>query len=200
MRRFMNTLHHLLAAASQVLPRNVSSIVMAILLCGFPMLLSAQSSANYSLLFDLIDNGGAASYSASANNQAHSLIGQAAVRTTSNGASYLLSSGAGCAFCESQISVGVEPAILPTIMRLYQNYPNPFNPSTTIRYSLERESTVELAVYNLLGEKVDVIISETQPPGDYSVDYMADALHSGIYIYRLSSEHGQLTRRFVLMK
>ncbi len=185
-------------AASPI--RRITAVLFACAVFFAPIVLSAQSSASYAILFDLIDNGGAESRSASANYYSHALIGQSAVLTYSKGSTHALSSGAGCAFCGSQITVGVEPAILPTIMRLYQNYPNPFNPSTTIRYSLERESRIELSVYNLLGEKVDVIVHETQSPGDYSVDYVAANLPGGVYVYRLSSEHGHLTRRFILLK
>ena len=165
-----------------------------------PMTAHAQSSASYAILFDLIDNGGASSSPASTSYHAHALIGQPAVLTYAKSSSHVVSSGAGCAFCESQFTVGVEPAILPMIMRLYQNYPNPFNPSTTIRYSLEREAGVVLAVFNLLGERMAVLVNERQAPGDYSVDFVADALPGGVYMYRLSTEHGQVARRFVLLK
>jgi hypothetical protein len=174
--------------------------VMALSLAFTTPPVHAQSSANYAILYDLIDNGGAPGVSVSTSHRAHSLIGQPAVLTYAKGASHVVSSGAGCAFCESQITVGVEPATLPMTMRLYQNYPNPFNPSTTIRYSLEREASVTLSVFNLLGEIVAVIVKERQTPGDYRVDYLADALPGGVYMYRLSTEHGQLTRRFVLLK
>lgn len=178
--------------------RLVTTLVLA--LACVPAMAHAQSSASYAILFDLIDNGSAPSASVSTSHRVHSLIGQPAVLTYAKSASHAVSSGAGCAFCESQFTVGVEPAILPMLMRLYQNYPNPFNPSTTIRYSLEREADVELSVFNLLGEVVAVVVSERQPPGDYSVDFRADALPGGVYMYRLSTEHGQLTRRFVLLK
>lgn len=180
------------------LRRLVTVLVLA--LACVPAMAQAQSSANYAILFDLIDNGGASSSPASASFHTHALIGQPAVLTYAKSASHAVSSGAGCAFCESQFTVGVEPAILPMIMRLYQNYPNPFNPSTTIRYSLEREAGVELSVFNLLGERVAVVVKERQAPGDYSVDFVADGLPGGVYMYRLSTEHGQLARRFVLLK
>jgi hypothetical protein len=180
------------------------SLVFLACLLGLALLamqnLHAQSSVNYAIAFDLIDNGGAPGPSSAANYDIRSFVGQSAVRTSSTGSAQSLSSGAGCAFCKSNFIVDDLPVILPMVMRLYQNYPNPFNPSTTIRYSLERESCVEVAVYNLLGEKVDVLVRETQSPGDYSVDYMASDLAGGVYVYRLATEHGQLTRRFVLLK
>lgn len=181
-------------------PRFRSLLLLAAFMAGIPAVAAAQSSANYAIAFHLIDNSGAPGTATASGHTAHSLIGQAAVHTYAQSNAMLLSSGAGCAFCGSQITVGVDPAILPMMMRLYQNYPNPFNPVTTIRYSLEREATLELAVYNLFGEKVDVIVRERQSPGDYSIDYIATDLASGVYLYRLMSEHGQLSRRFVLLK
>jgi len=162
--------------------------------------LPAQSSSSYRLAFDVFDNGGRASSNTANTLHAHSIIGQAAVLHTAAATGYEASSGAACLFCDRATGTGVQSAVLPMIMRLYQNYPNPFNPSTTIGYSLERGGTVELAVFNLLGERVAVLVEEYQDPGDYTLDYDASALQSGVYIYRLKSEHGQLTRRMVLMK
>ncbi|MDT8323364.1 MAG: T9SS type A sorting domain-containing protein [Bacteroidota bacterium] len=162
--------------------------------------LPAQSSSSYRLAFDVFDNGGRVTGNSSGSLDAHSIIGQAAVLHTTVSAGYEASSGAACLFCDRATGTAVRSAMLPMIMRLYQNYPNPFNPSTTIRYALERGGTVELAVYNLLGERVAMLVEEYQDPGDYTLEYDASALQSGVYIYRLKSEHGQLTRRMVLMK
>jgi hypothetical protein len=176
--------------------------LVCVALCSFiaPAELPAQSSANYSIAFDLIDNGGVSSTSVSTGYRSRAFIGQSAVRTYVKGTTHVVSSGAGCAFCESQFTVGIDAAILPSMMRLYQNYPNPFNPVTTIGYVLEREAMVQLAIYNLLGERIAVIVDEQQPPGEYHVDYHAESLPGGVYIYRLRTEHGQLTRRFILLK
>ncbi|MCB2203565.1 T9SS type A sorting domain-containing protein [bacterium] len=165
-----------------------------------PALVAAQSSSNYVLVADVFDNGGGRADGSSNNLASHSIVGQAAVHHTSASANYEASSGAECMFCDKLTGTAVPSATIPMVMRLYQNYPNPFNPSTTIRYSLERGGTVELSVYNLLGERIDVLVSEYQNPGDYQLDYNAAALQSGVYIYRLQNEHGQLTKRMVLMK
>ncbi len=174
-------------------------IVLAAILCCAPTL-HAQSSTSYALAFDVFDNGGRRTANASNALHAHSIVGQSAVLHTSASNGYVASSGAECMFCDQMTGTAVATAILPMVMRLYQNYPNPFNPSTTIRYALERGGTVELAVFNLLGERLEVLVEDYQDPGDYTLEYDASALQSGVYIYRLKTEHGQLTRRMVLMK
>ncbi len=74
--------------------------------------------------------------------------------------------------------------------RLFQNYPNPFNPETAISYQLSAFSDVELAVYNLLGQKVRTLVQARQPAGRYEVkwdgrDEAEREVSSGVYIYRL---------------
>ena len=75
--------------------------------------------------------------------------------------------------------------ITPTEFTLHQNYPNPFNPSTMINYQLPISSEVNLVIYNNLGEKVATLVDEKQQVGNYSVNYDATGLSSGIYLYRL---------------
>lgn len=179
-------------------PMTLARILLGVMLLSGNA--GAQGSTNYSIAFDAIDSGGASSTAASAAFQLRSFVGQAAVHTYARGATSTVSSGAGCAFCGSNYVVGIDAVVLPSVMRLYQNYPNPFNPATTIGYVLEREATVQLAVYNLLGDRIAMLVNEQQAPGEYHVDYHADALPGGVYLYRLRTEHGQLMRRFVLLK
>ena len=47
-----------------------------------------------------------------------------------------------------------------TSYNLSQNYPNPFNPSTTIQFSLPQAAFVTLEVFNIVGERVDVLVSQ----------------------------------------
>lgn len=71
--------------------------------------------------------------------------------------------------------------------RLEQNYPNPFNPSTAIKYSLASESRVKLKIINLLGQSVSELVNRTEKPGNYSIDFNAGNLASGIYFYTLEA-------------
>jgi hypothetical protein len=84
---------------------------------------------------------------------------------------------------------------------LYQNYPNPFNPLTTISYSLSLGSTpVTLKIIDLLGNEVETLVDEYQHPGEYSVDYDASNLASGIYFYQLQYGNFIQTNRMTLVK
>jgi hypothetical protein len=84
--------------------------------------------------------------------------------------------------------------------KLQQNYPNPFNPSTTINYSIAKEGQVKLNVYDMLGNNVAAIANENKQPGNYSIQFNASALPSGIYFYRLESAGYSDTKKFILMK
>jgi hypothetical protein len=69
---------------------------------------------------------------------------------------------------------------------LAQNYPNPFNPSTTISYTLPLSASVKLVVYNTLGKEIAVLVNREQPSGNYTVNFDANNLSSGIYYYQLT--------------
>ncbi|MEJ2055484.1 MAG: T9SS type A sorting domain-containing protein, partial [Calditrichaceae bacterium] len=88
----------------------------------------------------------------------------------------------------------------PNKFLLQQNYPNPFNPNTVIRYSLSVTDQVDLAVYDILGEKVAVLVSERQNAGLHTVNFNADNLSAGIYFYKLTVGNFEQVRRMVLMK
>jgi hypothetical protein len=84
---------------------------------------------------------------------------------------------------------------------LYQNYPNPFNLHTLINYQLPKTSEVELSVFNLLGQKVAMLVSEKQPAGSYEVEWDATGIEGGVYFYKLSTDKGFVqTKKLVLLK
>lgn len=83
---------------------------------------------------------------------------------------------------------------------LSDNYPNPFNPSTKIKYRLKEDGLVNLAVYNVLGEKIDQLIDEFKSKGNYSVNFNASGLSSGVYIYKLNVNNFTSIKKMVITK
>lgn len=88
----------------------------------------------------------------------------------------------------------------PQKVQLHQNYPNPFNPTTTISYSLPEASFAEIVVYDMLGRKLQSVISEHVQAGQHSIEFDASTLSSGVYLYTLQTKNQRLTRRFTVLK
>ncbi len=89
---------------------------------------------------------------------------------------------------------------LPEEYSLLQNYPNPFNPTTNIGFEIADFGLVRLAVYDLLGREVAVLVNEVMRPGTYSVKFDASALAGAVYLYRLQSADFVQTRKLLLLK
>lgn len=101
----------------------------------------------------------------------------------------------------SQIITGIDKEEkLPDIFSLSQNYPNPFNPTTTIGYSLQKESKIILEVFDMLGRHVATLVDEIKPAGNYNVTFNASGLSSGMYVYRLMTGNQIFTRKMLLSK
>lgn len=89
---------------------------------------------------------------------------------------------------------------LPTTFALAQNYPNPFNPVTTIKYQVASPVHVELAIFNVIGEKVATLVNEVQEPGFYRVAWNANTVASGAYFYVLRAGEFTSIKRMMLVK
>jgi ligand-binding sensor domain-containing protein len=109
------------------------------------------------------------------------------------------------------IKVKNEPS-MPEGFVLKQNYPNPFNPTTTISYSIPaviatqtyrgKQSVVNvtLTVYNTLGQKIATLVNKEQAPGNYTVQFNASNLPSGVYYYRLQTGVFTQSRKMIVLK
>ena len=80
------------------------------------------------------------------------------------------------------------------------NYPNPFNPETNVSFTLEKDSEVEIYIYNTKGQKVDTITEKSYTEGEHSVVWKADRFSSGVYFAVLKAGNKTQTRKLVLMK
>ena len=94
---------------------------------------------------------------------------------------------------------------LPTFPRLEPNYPNPFNSSTTIRYWVEGKGLVELAIFDLTGQKVRTLVHDRRELGVYEtvwngIDEQGMWVSSGLYLARLRSGNETDVWKMTLLK
>lgn len=85
-------------------------------------------------------------------------------------------------------------------LELAQNFPNPFNPVTKINFTVSKNSYIFLAVYDVLGKQVGLIFNGYKNPGEYSYEFDATGLPSGVYYYKLISNDQQLIKKMILLK
>lgn len=83
---------------------------------------------------------------------------------------------------------------------LEQNYPNPFNPITTIRFGLNHATTVVLEIFDIQGRKIKTIRNNYKSAGWYEIVFDGSSLASGVYYYRLKTDHFQKVKKMVLIK
>jgi hypothetical protein len=107
----------------------------------------------------------------------------------------------------SMVSGVIESKSLPSNFSLSQNYPNPFNPSTTIEYQIPKLSHVTIKVYNILGNKIELLVNEIKQAGKYQVSFNPSNLSSGVYFYKMeavstgSKEDSYIeTKKLILIK
>ncbi len=110
--------------------------------------------------------------------------------------------------------IGIDPISteVPKQFTLFQNYPNPFNPVTKIKFDTPprtigafpspkgREQWVKLAVYDILGREIAVLVNEQLRPGTYEVEWNGSNYPSGVYFYRLITQDYSETKKMVLLK
>ncbi|OGU85320.1 MAG: hypothetical protein A2W11_04690 [Ignavibacteria bacterium RBG_16_35_7] len=94
---------------------------------------------------------------------------------------------------------------VPKEFLLEQNYPNPFNPETQISYQLLTGSYVTLAIHDLLGREIKILVSEDQPSGYYTVswdgkDRLGNTVPSGVYLYSLKTGNFIQSKKMIMMK
>jgi len=106
--------------------------------------------------------------------------------------------------CESPLAnpVGVENdiSLIPNDFYISQNYPNPFNSATAIQYSIPQRSNVTLKVYDILGNEVSTLVNEENEQGVYTVNFDANNLASGLYLYRIQAGTFIATKKMILLK
>ncbi|MCF7794654.1 MAG: T9SS type A sorting domain-containing protein [Candidatus Cloacimonetes bacterium] len=94
---------------------------------------------------------------------------------------------------------------IPLVTELKGNYPNPFNPSTTISFSINKESDVQLEVFNVRGQKVKTLVSAQLDAGAHDIiwngrDDQNKTVSSGVYFYKMKADKFVQTQKMILMK
>lgn len=93
-----------------------------------------------------------------------------------------------------------DEAALPTETTLEANYPNPFNPTTTVSFALPEAMPVRLEVFTTTGQLVATLVDAPMTSGMHHIEFRAENLASGLYLYRLTTPSGTLTRKMTLLK
>lgn len=88
----------------------------------------------------------------------------------------------------------------PLTLALDANYPNPFNPSTQISYTVPQAGAVRLAVYDLLGREIAVLVDGVTSSGRHTATFDGTQISSGVYLYRLTANGTSVTRKMMLVK
>ncbi|MCK9281314.1 MAG: S8 family serine peptidase [Melioribacteraceae bacterium] len=104
-----------------------------------------------------------------------------------------------------EVEYSNDDIVLPKDFILYQNYPNPFNPETTIRFALPEKANVEIAIYNILGQRVKLFNKENSPAGYHEIKWNSRNDHnvqlaSGVYIYQVKAGKFISQKKMILLK
>lgn len=103
------------------------------------------------------------------------------------------------------IEEGFFTRTVPLVFSLSQNFPNPIITSTTIKYSLARDTRVDLAVFNSAGQRIGTLVHGNQEPGYYTVEWnvsqvSGDRLPNGVYFYRIVAGDFIETQKMVIVR
>ncbi len=95
--------------------------------------------------------------------------------------------------------------IIPLVTELRGNFPNPFNPDTKIAFSLNKQSHVQITIFNIKGQLVKTLIDEERDANNYTViwngtDNSSKPISSGVYFYKMKAADYTATRKMIMMK
>lgn len=95
---------------------------------------------------------------------------------------------------------GINNNNAPVGFALTQNYPNPFNPATNIKFEIPKTGFVSLKIFDMIGNEISSLVSESKPPGSYDVSWDASNFPSGVYFYELRAGEFTERKKMVLVK
>ncbi|HEV8538173.1 MAG TPA: FlgD immunoglobulin-like domain containing protein [Bacteroidota bacterium] len=103
------------------------------------------------------------------------------------------------------VVVTLKDVQVPTRWALGQNYPNPFNPTTRFAVDVPKTAEVSVAIYDILGRKINTLMSGQQAAGSYGIEWdgrdaRGMSVPTGIYFVRMTASDFNATQKIMLMK
>ena len=90
---------------------------------------------------------------------------------------------------------------IPKEFKLGQNYPNPFNPTTIISFSLPKNESVSLKIFDALGREIETLVNDYLKAGKYNYSWNSARFASGVYFYKLTAGNDFIdTKKMILEK
>jgi hypothetical protein len=176
---------------------NIARTATLQLLCLFAAV-NHSSSQNIQVAWSSFNAGFAESRSSNA--MVKAVAGQSLVGTSQQANTQITCGFLADTLIHSVVSAVVEQSETPSAYSLEQNYPNPFNPETRIEFRILNSEFTRLAIYDLLGREIAVLVNGVQPAGFHSVTFDASGLTSGMYLYRLTAGEYIETKRLLVVK
>lgn len=102
----------------------------------------------------------------------------------------------------SQLITGISQ-INHTVSGCYlisQNYPNPFNPTTSIKFTIPKASSVKITIFDIAGKEVETLVNEEFQSGTYQTKWNGSKYASGIYFYKIQADNYKETKSMILIK
>ena len=93
-----------------------------------------------------------------------------------------------------------EDGEVPSAFVLHQNFPNPFNPSTVINYEVPSADHVRIAIYDIFGREIETLVDEVVSAGHHEVEWDADGIASGMYLYQIKTPNFFDVKKMVLLR
>ena len=174
--------------------KNSKAYCICFIVC-FSMLPVRPANAEETIVRDVVGSGG--KMSTNTEYQLVHTIGQPVVNMVSN-TDHIHEQGFW--YLPWFYVTGVEEDLMPMACRLDQNYPNPFNPVTTIGFALVKPSHVRLRIYDVAGRLVMTAVDRQMGAGEHKVELRASGLSSGIYLYRLTADRFEETKKMVVLR
>lgn len=89
---------------------------------------------------------------------------------------------------------------IPADFSLFQNYPNPFNPVTNIKFQISKKSNVNISIYDINGQLIEILVNQSLSAGEYSADWDAANYSSGVYFYQMRAGDFFQTKKMIIIK